>query len=78
VTQAGFAVGDMTVTYGFPGALAYEITKSLDYFSFGRLQPVVFWTYYALVHPWVLLLMLMDYARANRSGNGVMMLAKRA
>jgi hypothetical protein len=78
VEQAGFALGSVTVTYGFAGALAYEIIKSLDYFRFGRMQPLVFWTYYALVHPWVMLLMAIDYARANRNGNGVMVQAERA
>jgi SAM-dependent methyltransferase len=77
VEEAGFTPGRVTVTYGWPGALAYEIVKSLDYWNWGRLQPLRFWTYYALVHPWVLLLMAADYWKTNRKGNGVLLVAHR-
>jgi len=78
VEEAGFGVESVTITYGWAGALAYEIVKSLDYWDWGRLQPLIFWIYYALVHPWVLLLMAADYRRTNRSGNGVLLVGHRA
>jgi SAM-dependent methyltransferase len=76
---AGLVVQKSVKTYGFFGALAYEILYTfLPHSShFSRKHWLILPPYFLLLHPFVLLLMYVDFRRYNAWGNGLMVVAQR-
>lgn len=73
--QCGFEVTRRELSYGPCGRLAYDLVTAVQ---FSPLFLVLFPFYLVLVHPFVLLLMAIDYFSANRDGNGLLMVAMKA
>lgn len=72
--SVGFKIKEVTITYGDFGALAYDIVTQVQYSS---LFKYIFPIYLFLIHPFVLFLMLADFLKENRSGNGLMVVARK-
>jgi len=72
--RIGFTIEDVTITYGDFGALAYDIVTQVQYSS---LFMYIFPIYFLLIHPFVMVLMFIDFMRENRIGNGLMVVARR-
>jgi len=70
--SVGFIIKDLTITYGDFGALAYDIVTQVQYSAIFKL---IFPLYLLLIHPFVAILMLADFLKENRSGNGLMVMA---
>jgi 2-polyprenyl-3-methyl-5-hydroxy-6-metoxy-1,4-benzoquinol methylase len=70
----GFEIQDVTVTYGDFGALAYDIVTEVQYSAVFK---YIFPLYLFLIHPLVLFLMVADFFKENRSGNGLMVVARK-
>ncbi len=79
IASAGLAMRKGVDTYGFFGALAYEILYTfLPHSSrFSRRHWLILPLYFLLLHPFVMILMLIDLNRGNRGGNGFMGVAQR-
>ncbi len=75
LSQVGFTIIKQKVTYGPAGQLAYDVVTLVQYNkNFLYLFPL----YFLLVHPWVLLLMMIDYLTTHKTGNGFLCLAQKA
>jgi len=72
--KVGFEIEDVTITYGEFGALAYDIVTQVQYSPFFM---YIFPFYLVLLHPFVMILMLIDFIRENRVGNGLMVVARK-
>jgi 2-polyprenyl-3-methyl-5-hydroxy-6-metoxy-1,4-benzoquinol methylase len=72
--SANFDVTSATVSYGPYGRLAYDIVTSIQYSSLFKL---LFPLYFVMLHPLVLLLMWADFKKNNRSGNGLLIVARK-
>ncbi|HNS73703.1 MAG TPA: methyltransferase domain-containing protein [bacterium] len=70
--QCGFEVTRRELSYGPCGRLAYDLVTAVQ---FSSLFLVLFPFYLVLVHPFVLLLMAIDYFSVNRDGNGLLIVA---
>ena len=79
IKGAGLIVRESVKTYGFFGALAYEILYTFMPHSsrFSRKHWLILPPYFLLLHPFVLLLMYVDFRRHNAWGNGLMVLAEK-
>ena len=79
IKDAGLVVRKSVKTYGFFGALAYEILYTfLPHSShFSRKHWFILPPYFLLLHPFVLLLMYIDLRRYNAWGNGLMVVAEK-
>ncbi len=72
--KTGFAVQSQEISYGTFGRFAYDVVTSVQYSPFFK---VLFPFYVLLVHPFVLLLMLVDLHRHNEEGNGLLIVASK-
>lgn len=70
----GFEIEKVTITYGNFGALAYDIVTLVQY---SALFKYIFPFYLLFIHPFVLPLMLADFIKKNKSGNGLMIVAQK-
>lgn len=70
--SVGFEIVDSVVTYGVYGRLAYDIVTTVQYSKYFKL---LFPFYMIFIHPFVLLIMLADYLKQNKEGNGLMVVA---
>lgn len=70
----GFSIEKVTVTYGAFGKLAYDIVTWIQY---SKAFKYIFPIYLVVIHPFVMLLMLIDFIRVNPDGNGLMILARK-
>jgi len=79
IRRAGLVVRKSVKTYGFFGALAYEILYTfLPHSSrFSRKHWLLLPPYFLLLHPLVLALMYVDLHRRNPWGNGLMVVAEK-
>jgi SAM-dependent methyltransferase len=79
IENAGLTVKRTVKTYGYFGALAYEILYTFMPHSsrFSRKHWLILPPYFLLLHPFVLLLMYIDLRRRNTWGNGLMVLAEK-
>lgn len=77
--RAGLRIKKTVTTYGFFGAVAFEILYTFLPHStnFSRRHWFILPPYFILVHPFVLLLMCLDLAWNNKRGNGFMGVAER-
>lgn len=77
--KAGLVLSKSVATYGFFGALAFEILYLfLPHSSkLSRRHWFILPAYFVLLHPFVLLLMCLDLVWNNRQGNGFMGIAQR-
>ena len=71
IEKSGFRIERTIFTYGWFGELGYEIFQSLRDCRFSWFFSPL---YFLLVHPFVLIMMGVDYLRENKSGNGIMIL----
>ncbi|MBN1586235.1 MAG: class I SAM-dependent methyltransferase [Candidatus Omnitrophica bacterium] len=73
--QSGFHIEKTEYSYGWPGALAYEIFFALQH------SPLVFllgsWWYFACLHPWMMALMWADRMIPWNNGNGILVTARK-
>ena len=76
--KAGLVLQKSVITYGFWGALAFEILYFfLPHSSrFSRRHWLILPPYFILLHPFVLLLMCLDFLWDNKRGNGFMGVAR--
>ncbi len=70
--KTGFAVKRKEISYGPYGRIAYDTVTSVQYSPFFK---VLFPFYVLFVHPFILLLMLVDLHRHNEEGNGLLIVA---
>ena len=79
IRKAGLVVKKTVKTYGFFGALAYEILYTFLPHSSKLSRKHWFFLplYFLVLHPFVLLLMLADLRRRNPWGNGLMVVAEK-
>ena len=77
--DAGLKIHKTVTTYGFFGALAFEILYTFLPHStrFSRRHWFILPPYFLLIHPFVLLLMCLDLVWNNNRGNGFMGIAER-
>jgi len=74
LTNSGFKIMNTIIACGFFGRLSYDIVTSVQY---SRLVKLIFPFYLLLIHPFVLLLMWIDYRSTNENGNGLLIIAQK-
>jgi SAM-dependent methyltransferase len=74
IARAGLTLRKGVATYGFFGAVAFEILYTfLPHSSrFSRRHWLILPPYFVLLHPFVMVLMLIDLLTPNKRGNGFM------
>lgn len=80
LNESGFEIEKVTFSYGNAGRIAYEM-QSTVILSMQMLPvwltPIYFLLGLVLVYPFVILMMILDFLRANKEGNGTLIVAKR-
>ena len=74
LAQTGFDITGVEISYGPWGRLAYDVVTMVQ---FSRFFKVIFPVYLILIHPFVMILMLVDFYRKNEEGNGLLVVAQR-
>jgi SAM-dependent methyltransferase len=72
IENTGLIVDSLEITYGWFGSLAYEL-----FHAFKQLRGFRYWfpLYFLFIHPFVLLLMAIDFWTKKERGNGVLIVA---
>lgn len=80
LSSAGFTVEDIRFPYGPWGSIAWRLGIKIPMLTIGvsRLLILLLPFYYLLTFPFTLLFMYLDYRADNKTGTGLLVLAKKA
>ena len=72
----GWRIEDLQYSYGYWGKIAWHLTVRIPLSCFRSLLIVFLPIYYLVTYPFIFSLMLLDFIKNNREGNGMIIIAR--